>query len=54
MQLPLAARVAGVMGQLFVCLNALLPTAMLEIVMANCEEVFASVTVFAVLVVPIC
>lgn len=52
MQLALAAKVAGPIGQLFVCLNEALPVVMLEIVNENDEEVFVSVMVFAVLVVP--
>jgi hypothetical protein len=53
-QVPLAARVAGLTGQLFVCLSEGSPVAMLEIVNANEEEVLVNVTVFAVLVVPVC
>ena len=53
MQLALAARVAGLTGQLFVCLSAALPVVMLEMVSGYVEEVFVSVIVLAVLVVPV-
>ena len=51
MQLALAAIVAGPMGQLFVCVKPL-AAVILEIVSGLDEELFVSVTVFAVLVVP--
>ena len=51
-QLALAPRVAGLTGQLFVCLKPL-AIVILEIVKVFAEELFVSVTVFAVLVVPI-
>ena len=54
MQLALAARVAGLTGQLLVCLKSALPVVMLEMVSGNDEEALESVTVFAVLVVPVC
>ena len=41
MQLALAARVAGLIGQLLVCLKSALPVVMLEIVSGNDEEPFA-------------
>ena len=51
-QLALAARVAGLTGQLFVCLKPL-AIVILEIVKVFAEEPLVNVTVFAVLVVPI-
>lgn len=53
-QLALAANVAGLTGQLLVCLKSALPVVMLEMVSGNDEEPLESVTVFAVLVVPVC
>jgi hypothetical protein len=50
-QLALAARVAGLIGQLFVCLKPL-ETVKLEMVSEFAEEPFVSVTVLAVLVEP--
>lgn len=51
-QLALAARVAGLTGQLFVCLKPL-AIVIVEMVRVFAEEPFVNVTVFAVLVVPI-
>jgi len=50
-QLAPPARVAGLTGQLFVCLNGL-PAVMLEMVIVKDAEMLVSVTVFAGLVVP--
>ena len=48
----MAARVAGLTGQLFVCLKPL-AIVIVEMVKTFAEEPFVNVTVFAVLVVPI-